>query len=73
MRWILLLALVAWVVWWGTLLYRRPRYRRDERNPFRIWCKSCEQEFHQHRNAFGRDTWEAMYNIVDPACRCHKA
>lgn len=51
----------------------RRHYRWDSRNPYKRFCKECDQQQAQmYCPSTKKHWWETQYEITNPSCSCHK-
>lgn len=64
---------VLWVVRHGG---ERGNYARDDRNPYRRYCKACGQQqqdvYGYSGDEYGASWWQAHGSIINDKCACHK-
>lgn len=73
---IYVISIIMFVILFGAayLTVKPTTFRRDERNPYRRYCKACgqQQDFHTMTMASRYGWWEDMGMIQNKSCICHK-
>ena len=69
---VIAILVLTWTV--NSLMKRFETFDYDEHNPYRRYCKTCNQcqVENCYPDAWTKGWWEEQGEIKDPDCKCHK-